>query len=350
MRLFAVLALFSLIGCSQYDTDRHHFMAGEAGSISDDDVTNTDNGTSQQAGVLTAGEWNDNANWDFWLDLITDPAEAHGDGLRAWSLDMTNRVTVNLHNDGGPIIDEAVRFIDAQGQTLYRARTNVDGIAQLFPTLTADAIGPFSITVGDDESSPKVDDLVFPITEPVELIVGAEEPEPVLDLMFVIDTTGSMGDELAYLQTELSDVISQSRRELLGQTDLRLSVNFYRDHGDEYVTRDFPFTTDISTAIHQLQQQDYDGGGDWPEAVDAALFSAIHLHQWSPSAQARLLFLVLDAPHTKPIPWSDRCSRSSKPHPVWAFRSSRSRQAALIRTPSFYSAVSISPQTVRMFS
>ena len=76
----------------------------------------------------------------------------------------------------------------------------------------------------------------------------------------------------------------------------RLSVNFYRDVGDAYVTRSFAFTDNFEQAIDQLEKQEYGGGGDFPEAVHSALNDAIYEHQWSSSARSRLLFLVLDAP------------------------------------------------------
>ena len=117
--------------------------------------------------------------------------------------------------------------------------------------------------------------------------------------MFVIDTTGSMLDELVYLQTELADVIDTVRDS--ADVNIRLSVNFYRDEGDEYVVLPYPFTTDIDGAIDQLKSQGADGGGDFPEAVELALEDAIDGHEWSASARARLLFLVLDAPpHNEP--------------------------------------------------
>jgi hypothetical protein len=210
---------------------------------------------------------------------------------------------VNLHNESDPVVDESVSLEDSSGQVLWESRTNNEGVAQLFPSLLADQNGPFTLTIGDDENPTTVDSIVFPIVQPFDIHVGAPHPEEILDLMFVVDTTGSMDDELHYLQYELADVISRSRAELIGDTSIRLSVNFYRDEGDEYVTRSFPFTSSISEGINLMADQSASGGGDYPEAVDIALFDAVHLHQWSESAQARLLFLVLDAPphHTDSV-------------------------------------------------
>jgi hypothetical protein len=99
-----------------------------------------------------------------------------------------------------------------------------------------------------------------------------------------------MGDELRYIQVELKDVIKRI------DTDVRISCNYYRDEGDEYVVRDFPFTTNVDTVVQQLSAQRAFGGGDYEEAVDTALLNAVMEHDWSPSAKERLLFLVLDAP------------------------------------------------------
>src|SRR5690606_28197460 len=132
--------------------------------------------------------------------------------------------------------------------------------------------------------------------DPVLLELPPAQPPVDLDLMFVIDTTGSMGDELSYIKAELGDVITRVQSELGNDFGLRLSVNVYRDHGDQYLVRSFPFTTDVPTALGQLAAQSADGGGDFPEAVEAALQDAIFEHEWSPSARARLMFVVLDAP------------------------------------------------------
>jgi hypothetical protein len=121
-----------------------------------------------------------------------------------------------------------------------------------------------------------------------------------LDLMFVIDTTGSMSDELEYLKAELDGVIRRTARDN-SNLPIRLSVNVYRDEGDDYVVRSTPFGTDINERLDFLKGQYADGGGDFEEAVETALADALENHDWDANATARLLFLVLDAPpHNTP--------------------------------------------------
>ncbi len=120
--------------------------------------------------------------------------------------------------------------------------------------------------------------------------VDPDETEDILDLMFTIDTTGSMGDELRYIKEELKDVV------LRLDTNVRLSCNYYRDTGDTYTVKPFPFTTNVDKVVGQISRQYASGGGDYPEAVDLALLDSVNEHDWSVSARSRLLFLVLDAP------------------------------------------------------
>src|SRR5690606_739428 len=114
-----------------------------------------------------------------------------------------------------------------------------------------------------------------------------------LDLMLVIDTTGSMGDEIAYLQAELRSIIAAitaKHRDL----DIRIGFVFYRDLGDDYITRTIAFDRDIGRAQGVLAQQYASGGGDYPEAMDQALIRAVG-QNWRPDAVKSLL-LVADAP------------------------------------------------------
>lgn len=112
--------------------------------------------------------------------------------------------------------------------------------------------------------------------------------------MIMCDTTGSMYDELSFLKEELQDIINNVSKDN-ANLPVRLSVNFYRDEGDEYIVREYPFTTNIAAACAEIAKQSADGGGDTPEAVHTALESAINSHDWDEDS-VKILFLVLDAP------------------------------------------------------
>jgi len=115
-----------------------------------------------------------------------------------------------------------------------------------------------------------------------------------LDLMFYFDTTGSMGDELTYIQAEATDIINRVWAEN-GSIPIRISVCFYRDEGDEYIVRATEFSADVAAAIAFLNEQSANGGGDTPEAVHTAMQNAAD-HAWSEDNVVKLCFWFYDAP------------------------------------------------------
>ena len=115
-----------------------------------------------------------------------------------------------------------------------------------------------------------------------------------LDLALVIDTTGSMGDELEYLKLEI-DQIAAGIQQTFPEIDQRYSLILYRDEGDEYVLRSFDFTGSLPEFRRVLAAQSAAGGGDNPEAMHLALEQSLQL-SWRGAGTARVVFLVTDAP------------------------------------------------------
>jgi hypothetical protein len=117
-----------------------------------------------------------------------------------------------------------------------------------------------------------------------------------LDIALMIDTTGSMGDELSYLQSEFL-ALSKAIEEKYPNSQQRWALVAYRDTSDEYVTRWFDFRDDANDFRDKLGMQSAGGGGDFPEAPDAALAALTQLAWRTTSDTARLAFWVADAPH-----------------------------------------------------
>jgi hypothetical protein len=121
-------------------------------------------------------------------------------------------------------------------------------------------------------------------------------PGPQLDISLVIDTTGSMGDELSYLQTEFL-AISSAIETKYPNASTRWGLVLYRDVGDEYVTRSFDFTSDAHLFQANLAAQRADGGGDYPESPERGLGDMTKLAWAQGSTSTKLAFWVADAPH-----------------------------------------------------
>jgi hypothetical protein len=124
-------------------------------------------------------------------------------------------------------------------------------------------------------------------------IHGARET---LDIALVIDTTGSMGDEIRYLQSEFLALSSAIEAKYPNSTQ-RWSLVVYRDVGDDYVTQSYDFREDAADFRSKLALQSAGGGGDFPEAPDAALAAMAQLSWRTDQNTARLAFWVADAPH-----------------------------------------------------
>ncbi|KRE41184.1 VWA domain-containing protein [Paenibacillus sp. Soil522] len=250
-----------------------------------------------QAGQLTAGEWDDLAAWERFGNLLNT---GEGDiSKRAWQFWNFHRLEVVVTANGKAVSDAGVELL-AGKQSIWKARTNTEGRAYVYAGLferdTAN-LGQYTVKVQSAQESKTTQHLEIPQqgSIKVDLGTGAKLSDQV-DIMFVVDTTGSMEDELNYLEAELKDVVNRVSDEHANQLGIRISANFYRDKHDDYIVKPYPFTTDINKVTDQFSKQEAEGGGDFPEAVDQALRNALHEHKWSKEARARMLFLVLDAP------------------------------------------------------
>lgn len=265
--------------------------------VPDDDITSEIPPVIQgpAAGQITSSAWSDHKNYDFWTNLFKSDQQ-NNKGLFSnyftklndfnQSLNTQKMVTVKIIDNSLPVINATVTIKNDNYN--FTAKTNAKGLAYLF--LPTDPVFPYNIEYNNENY-----ELTEYSSEIIELSTTMPQEKPInyyLDLMFVIDTTGSMGDELTYLKEEIKDVIE--RIDTNNQT-IRLSLLFYRDEGDQYITRFFDFTTNIDEQFKNINDQRASGGGDFEEAVDIALDLAINQASWDTYSN-KILIHVLDAP------------------------------------------------------
>jgi len=123
----------------------------------------------------------------------------------------------------------------------------------------------------------------------------AAAPAPVLDLVFLIDVTGSMGDELRYVNAEVADIVQRIRQEV-PEVDVRVGAVFYRDRTDSQPLAQIQLTPNVPGFAAAMQQVFASGGGDYPEDVNSGLDAAMHRMAWSQGAATRVMVLIGDAP------------------------------------------------------
>ena len=132
-------------------------------------------------------------------------------------------------------------------------------------------------------------------TTPIEHIV-APAGIPKIDVVFVLDTTGSMS---GLIQTAKDKIWSIATTMASAQPtpEIRIGLVAYRDRGDRYVTKVVDLSDDLDSVYATLMDFQADGGGDTPESVNQALYEAVHNISWSQDSQAyQVVFLIGDAP------------------------------------------------------
>ncbi|MCC7139836.1 MAG: VWA domain-containing protein [Planctomycetes bacterium] len=266
----AVVAAASLVGCTSSagaPSLSHHARRGAA--------------------PLVGGVTDDNVRLPEYLAYVD--AYPHGDVPK---LDLTDRqvLTVRDGDTGAPLWDEKIVVDTPSGP--YLARTNAAG-SVTFPRAALGASGlACRARVRDHGEAtvvPGADDVL------VRGVRRRPTSAPALDVALVVDTTGSMSDEVARLRATLTSVVARLDAHP-SRPDVRVALLAYRDVGDRYVTRPTDFTDDVGLVQRQLDRMEAGGGGDTPEAVQEALDEAVNRLAWRPEGAVRVLFLVGDAP------------------------------------------------------
>jgi von Willebrand factor type A domain len=125
---------------------------------------------------------------------------------------------------------------------------------------------------------------------------AAKIDKPVVEVAFVLDTTGSMGPLIETAKRKIW-AIATAIVDTYPEAEVRMGLVAYRDIGDAYVTKKFDLTTDIQDLYANLLELRARGGGDWPESVNEALDVAVTKLSWTQSeGDCRIIFLVGDAP------------------------------------------------------
>lgn len=287
------IAALLLSACSRPDDGMHDDY-----SMHSKESKDGQGGIQPQGGLVTAGEWNDLDNWAFYQKtLMKEPFKGFPDD---WQMYTNHRIAVALTAKNKPAANATV--------TLFRNDTPIW-------TTKTDNLGRAELWVGAFQKEKELNTALLRLkvneqwvstaaiseTQVNRIALDETLPSPtnLVQIAFMVDATGSMGDELEFLKMDLKKVINEVQKT---NTQLKISTGtvFYRDEGDEYVVKHSPFTEDINQTTEFISQQRADGGGDFPEAVDKALVQLNQL-QWQPEARTRIAFLVLDAPpHNKP--------------------------------------------------
>jgi hypothetical protein len=242
---------------------------------------------------LQAGSVDDNTDFSGYLDYL---ARYETLGLPGRPFDPTGRIVVTVTGVNGLPVAGTPVVVSAGGQAVVQLRTAADGQVIFLPGEYGTRQDGYQVSAGDARADATPGN---PVALTLSSAGGAQAGMPV-DVLFLLDVTGSMGDEIAQLKATIADV-SARLGALPQQPDIRFGMTLFRDEGDTFVTSTYDFTNDIAAFRTALDDVVADGGGDTPEAVDEAFAAALHDPSWrDPSSTVQMIFLVGDAaPHVE---------------------------------------------------
>ncbi|WP_405292807.1 vWA domain-containing protein [Algibacter sp. Ld11] len=136
------------------------------------------------------------------------------------------------------------------------------------------------------------------------------------EIVFCLDATGSMSGLIGTAKEKIWDIVS----ELAQSNDidtLKMGMVFYRDRGDNFITKQIAITADLDEAYSDLLKITASGGGDTPESVNQALNESITSMLWSTNPRTyKTIFIVGDCPphmdYKDDILYSESCKKAAE--------------------------------------
>ncbi|WP_161635642.1 vWA domain-containing protein [Actibacterium mucosum] len=249
-----------------------------------------------RAGVITAGDIDDTLN----LGAFGRFASRARRELNLPLADLRRPILLQLTGpDGRPAPGARVTLRKpGAADPFYSGYAAPGGYVTVFPSLFGQTnLSKVEVRTFDDAQQGAVQSHIVTLNGSRERLsiphAQGWTPE-FLDLLFVVDTTGSMGDELAWLTKDLRRIVRTAQK-AAPKADIRYGLVVYRDRQDAYTVRNFGFTKSQRQMVGWLRAQTASGGGDYPEAAAAGLQAGVDLN-WRRGKGERLLFHIADAP------------------------------------------------------
>ncbi len=242
------------------------------------------------ASSIRAGEWDDNANYrEFqrYLGQVGGPVHR---------VDVRSRRFLVVRDKDGKAVSRCPVTVSDDAQHSVTLTTMASGRAILFPF--AEGLGgkQFSVSARCAEGGAQSK---FSLNDDgdgtVDLQLSAQRrggPRAV-DVAFILDTTGSMSEEIASVKATIQKVAHTLTSD---QVQVRIGMVEYKDRTDPFVTKVYPMTTDLASFSEKIADVEAGGGGDMPEDMNAGVHAALTGLEWSSQAVARMAFVIADAP------------------------------------------------------
>jgi len=242
------------------------------------------------ASSIRAGEWDDNANYREFQRYIGQTGEP------IHTIDVRARRFLVVRDVAGKAVSRCPITVSDDAQHSVTLTTTASGRAILFPYAEGLAGKKFTANArcveGSASTSVALDDDGDGTAE-MRLAAPRRSDARMVDLAFILDTTGSMSEEIASVKSTIQTVA----RTLQGsQLQVRIGMIEYKDRSDPFVTKAYAFTGDLQAFSKKISGIEAGGGGDMPEDMNAGVHAALTELEWSSQAVAKMAFVIADAP------------------------------------------------------
>ena len=246
----------------------------------------------QQQSPVTAGVVDDNADFSGFRQFLERHEEANTLGR---DVSVRQRLQV-VDARGRPVPDAEVAVTARNGARMW-ARTDAGGQVWLHPNAFDDRDSD-SYQVQVRRAGQTVTSVLQRSQKNVLRVTVPNAALPArarLDLVFMVDATGSMGDEIDKLRDSLQGIV-RDIAQLPSNPDICLGLVTYRDRGDAYFVRGWDLSNNVAGFQKVLDGVRASGGGDYPEAMNEAFDHAVQAMSWRGASTTRLLVSLADAP------------------------------------------------------
>lgn len=275
----------------------YHIKPGELSS-------KTASSEMTKKGELKAAAHNDNEEYPFYLDYLNRYSPRNG----GYFCNVRDRIIIRfVDTSNKPVWNVPYQIESKMGIVLWQGNTYSNGENVYFPYAfdlrdqtqvqrnRKPLISEKPVYVVYNSGADKVK-LDLTHNRVTTINYSPDQPSKTLsmDILFILDATGSMADEIQQLKDNLYSIHTRIMNSLV-DVPIRFGLVSYRDRGDTYVTKVEQFTDDLNEFQNILDKIEAGGGGDFPEDIQSALDDAIHKMKWNSDA-IKLSFLVADAP------------------------------------------------------
>ena len=248
--------------------------------------------SAPSASGLKAGFVDDNKQYNYFIEFL----KKYAGEAPHYAINVNERIIIRVLDSSNKPLPNATVKIWGDGSEIFTGKSYADGSVTFFPSEYGAKTSRYTLKAEYNQSVLSSEFSRDGKREmDLKMNIRRQEFTAVpLDILFIFDTTGSMGEEIARLKTTI-EIIHLNLTALSSKPKVRFGMVLYKDKLDSYITKMIPFTEDLDKFRESLNEVEASGGGDYPEDLQSALQDAVTNMRWN-SGGIRLAFIITDAP------------------------------------------------------